>query len=132
MARKATRKKADGERFQQTKVYLPATIYSQLRQMAAVESETYSHIAAQILMCFFRGIPKGYGDPIQEDLKAYHVLTMTRPKMPPVPESERLSRVKIGETRGFSTPAGLSSRPAPEDNGPSLTDLQKGKASRRS
>ena len=128
MARRRPKKKPEGEKYAQMKVYIPPALYTQIKRMSVVEDVTYSHIAAQILEAFFRGVPKGYGDPTQEALRVYHDLVMTRPPVAKIPEEERLSRVKIGdhdpEPRGYATRQGLSSQPEPmEDNGPSLTDL---------
>ena len=128
MARRRPRKKSDEEKYAQMKVYIPQTIYAQIKRMAITEDVTYSHVAAQIIRAFFRGVPQGYGDPTQEALRVYHSLTLVWTKPKEIPEKERLSRMKIGEhdpePRGYATKQGLSSRPElEEDNGPSLNDL---------
>lgn len=130
-----SQKKAPEEKWIQYKVYLPQTLYARIREMAASEGVRYSRIGSQIIRAFFRGVPKGYGDPLPALMKAYHGLTMTAPPVTEVPEKDRMSRVKIGDrsNREFSTPAGLSSQPDPgEDNGPSLTDMTQGTRRSRS
>lgn len=139
MARKTTKTRPPEEKAAQMKVYLSPALYRRIKAMAVSEEVTYSHIAARIIGAFFRGVPKGYGDPTEEALKVYHDLIKVWPPKTEIPEEQRLSRVKIGDnspnnrpSQGYPTAAGLSSRPDPEDNGPTLQDLQKTRTSRRS